>query len=70
MANFMLSDKHCRRTMKEIPFQANGPEFCKMSQIGVEARKEIFYTYDEIRCLEINNYATEIACFICIRSII
>ena len=56
--------------MKEIPFQANGPEFCKMSQIGVEARKEIFYTYDEIRCLEINNYATEIACFICIRSII
>lgn len=55
--------------MKEIPFQANGPEFCKMSQIRVEARKEI-YAYDEIPCSGISNYTIEITCFMRTRLII
>lgn len=56
--------------MKEIPFQANGPEFCKMSQIRVEARKEILYAYDEIPCSGISNYTIEITCFMRTRLII
>lgn len=56
--------------MKEIPFQANGPEFFKMSQIRVEARKEILYAYDEIPCSGIGNYTIEITCFMRTRLII
>lgn len=56
--------------MKEIPFQANGREFCKMGQIGVEARKEILYAYDEIPYSGIGNYTIEITCFMRTRLII